>query len=96
MSETKLTARIARWLSPALAEKADRYESLIGRMGNDYWWLGEFPDAVDTVRHYLDSEHNRWRAIGEPAQGFLPDDISSFREYLRRRAALSRSPTSGE
>ena len=81
----KLTS-IARWLCPVLAEKADAYERLIGRMGHDYWWLGEFPDASDTIRHYLDSEHNRRRAIGEPARGALPDDIGDFREHLRRRA----------
>lgn len=87
----KLTEAIARWLCPALAEKADRYESLTARMGSDYWWLGEFPDASDTIRHYLDSDHNRWRALGEPARGSLPDDISAFREHLRRRAALSQA-----
>jgi len=90
MSE-KMRETIARWLCPQLAEKADRYTSLIGRMHYDYWWLGEFPDATDTIQHYLDSEHNRWRSIGEPARGSLPDDIDGFREHLRRRRSALRT-----
>lgn len=86
MSE-KMRETVARWLCPQLAEKADRYTSLIGRMSDNYWWLGEFPDAQDTVRHYLDSEHNRWRSIGLPPRGNLPDDINGFREHLRRQSA---------
>lgn len=82
----KVRIGLARWLSPELAEIEDRYERLIGRMQDDYWWLGEFPDAAETIRYLLDSHRNRWRAIGEPAVGDLPDDIGAFRERLRRRA----------
>lgn len=88
MSE-KLRTRIARWLSPELAKKESRYERLISQMQDEFWWLGEFPDAADTIRHLLDGHRNYCRAIGEPPYGNLPDDISGFREHLRaRRLAL--------
>jgi hypothetical protein len=77
---------LARWLAPELVEAEDRYHRLISRMQDDYWWLGEFPDASEAIRYLLDSHRNRYRAIGEPRVGNLPDDISDFREHLRRRA----------
>ncbi len=81
----KVRLGLARWLAPELAEAEDRYHRLISRMQDDYWWLGEFPDASETIRYLLDSHRNRYRAIGEPPVGNLPDDISAFRERIRRR-----------
>lgn len=82
----KFRLGLARWLAPELVEVEDRYERLISQMQDSYWWIGEFPDAADTIRHLLDSHRTRYRAIGEPPVGKLPDDISGFREFLRRRA----------
>ena len=87
----KIRLGLARWLAPELVETEDRYHRLISRMQDDYWWLGQFPDAAETIRYLLDSHRNRWRAIGEPPVGNLPDDIGAFRERLRRRA-LENSP----
>ena len=83
----KIRTAIAKWLAPELAETKDRYDRLIANMQDDYWWLGEFPDAAETIRYLLDSHRNRYRAIGEKPFGNLPDDIGSFREHLRHRAA---------
>ena len=95
MSGIREKARLglARFLAPELVEAEDRYHRLISRMQDDYWWLGEFPDASETIRYLLDSHRNRYRAIGEPPAGNLPDDIGAFRERLRRRA-LENGPAS--
>lgn len=84
----------ARWLAPELAEAEDRYSRLTSQMQDSYWWLGEFPDAADTIRHLLDSHRNRYRALGAPAKGDLPDDIAAFREYLRGRHVRNRAALS--
>lgn len=79
---------IAQWLHPKAFEEAEAYSRLKARMGEAYWWLGEFPDAAVALRWALDADFNRNRSIGTLPIGAWPDDISGFREALRRQRAL--------
>lgn len=76
--------RVARWLSPSLARRADRYWWLASEIELCARWLAEFKDVSKTLQHLQESDHDYWREAGSPRIGVMPHDISEFRDLLRR------------
>jgi hypothetical protein len=82
--------RIARWLSPRLARKEDRYDRMVVFAGQDVQWIkAEFPHVAAAVQRILDNDYNHWRAIDEEPVGKVGHgDIAGFREWLRAERVL--------
>lgn len=87
-----LRDRIARWLSPNLARKEDRYDRLIVHAHNDVKWINaEFPHVAAAVQRILDNDHDHWRGFEERPVGAVGHgDISHFREWLRNERNAGR------
>jgi hypothetical protein len=81
-----LRRRIAAWLDPEMARKADRYDRLVLWI-DDRHWLTKFPDAYDAMTRLAEMNRDYWRPIEAPATGTLPHDMHEFRERLRRRSS---------
>ncbi|MGR4927311.1 hypothetical protein ACIPUD_10940 [Bradyrhizobium sp. CAR08] len=84
---------IARWLSPELANEAERYYWLRGEISYNARWLAEFPFVSRTLDRILDCEVDHFRAAYVPAVCTEPADISAYRELLRREAVSTRPIT---
>ena len=78
--------RIAAWLDPDVARLVDHYWYLQLRVQEAHRWLGERPDAADLAQWLLERDADHWRTLGTKSAGKLPQDISDFRDHLRRRA----------
>jgi hypothetical protein len=76
---------IAEKLCPQAFADQRSYQRMKVEAADAYWWLNGYPDAADALRWLLDNDRNRRRALGEPAIGTLPSDISRFRDTLERR-----------
>lgn len=88
----KLTERIARWLCPDMARKADRYFYLRVVVLDDAknWLYGHCPEGSLVAQWAIERDTDHWRELGHPATGRLPDDISRFREHLKRLALIAK------
>lgn len=80
--------RIARWLCPEMARKADRYFYLRVVVLDDAknWLYGHCPEGSLVAQWAIERDDDHWRGLGEFPSGKLPDDISRFREYLKALA----------
>lgn len=81
-----LRRRIARWLDPDVDRESDRLTYLLATLSEGYRWLGEIPDAVDTIAWISEQDRNHWRPLGMDAVNTVPWEIAAFREHLRDRA----------
>jgi hypothetical protein len=92
----RIRERIAAWLAPDMADKADRCDWLKGELSySGARWLGEFKPIAAFVEWLADREHDRYRKLDEPYQpGKWRADISDFRDELRR-AVKAEEPKNG-
>lgn len=76
---------LARWLSPSLAVRADRYWRLCQEIEESRHWLSEFKDVSCTLLRLQEMDRDHWRKLGEPSRSTMPNDIQGFRQLLRSR-----------
>lgn len=83
----KFLERLAKYLAPEIAHKAQRYDKIISDLRNDVHWLCEFPQAQAAMQRIIDNDYNYWRPLDAPAQGaYFAYDISDFRTILERES----------
>ena len=80
----QIREHIARWISPKLAQKADKHTYLWHQVDDCYRWLSEFKEISIAMDWLKQTDANHWRGIGDKPVGKLPSRIQDFREYLRR------------
>lgn len=85
--DVTIRERIARWISPDLGKRADRYRYLITEIQYCARWLAEFEDVSKVLLHLQEEDVDYWRPPGTPGVATMPREISAFREMLRRSAS---------
>jgi hypothetical protein len=87
-----IAENIARWLSPDLAKRADRYTYLFYKVDDvSQWCDGE---ARRAARWCLEQDADHWRPLGAPTTGKLPSQIRDFRDWLYSQRDLQKSTSS--
>jgi hypothetical protein len=85
----RLSEKIARWLSPDLARRADRHLWIMSQTDDVYRWCNG--EARLVGQWLIERDQDYWRPEGSKPIGKLPQGISNFREWLYRQRDLSKS-----